>query len=163
MPVAAALVRCANVNEGRKSMSVIESVREFILGCPFLAEGKLNVNHLGAEPPEYVILRVETDEILKKYSDGGTLKQFDFIFGSRERVGGRVKDHLAIADFYERLAEWIAQKDGSGELPRLEEGKTAQAISVLAPGVMRDQTGDSARYQLRCRLIYFEGGERHGK
>lgn len=144
-------------------MSVMESVREFILDCPLLVEGKLNVDYLGFEPPEYVIQRVEADEILKKYSDGGELKQFVFIFGSRERIGGQVKEHLAIANFYEQISEWIVQKNNRGELPQLGAGKTAQSITVLTPGFMKDQAGDCARYQLRCKLIYFEGGDRDGK
>lgn len=140
------------------SDSVIGGVRDFLCACPLLAEGKLNVDYLGSEPTEYTIERVAENEVLKEYSDGGKLKQFVFLFSSREWIGRRVEEHMKTAKFYENFADWLEKKSQRGELPQLESGKTAQAIGVMSGGVLYDQSGECAKYQIRCRLIYFEEG-----
>lgn len=140
-------------------MSMMENVRKFICGCPHLREGKLNVDYLGAEPTEYTVRRVAADEVLKQYADGGKLKKLVFTFHSREWMGRTVADQLQLAEFYEQFGDWIAEKNDMGELPELGERKIAQSIRVTKAGALQDQAGDSAKYQMECTLIYFEGGE----
>lgn len=140
-------------------MSMMETVREFICQCPFLKNGLLNVNYLGPYPTEYVIERVAADEVLKEYSDSGKLKQFVFSFASREWIGKNVEENQKIVQFYENFAGWLDEMSAAGRLPVLGEGKTAQSIGAISAGAMSNLSGDSAKYQIRCRLIYYEGGD----
>lgn len=68
-------------------MSIIESIRTFIRTCPLLKDGRLNVDYLGNKPTEYTIDGVPTSTVIKRYTDGAALKQYAFIFGSREYYG----------------------------------------------------------------------------
>lgn len=141
------------------SDSVIAGVREFICACPLLADGKVNVDYLGAEPTEYAIERVSGDETLKEYCDGGKLKQFVFLFSSREWIGRRVEDHLKISEFYENFAQWLQEMSRAGTLPQIGAGKSPQTIGAVSSGSLYDQAGECAKFQIRCRLVYFEQGE----
>ena len=141
------------------STSLIAGVRDFLCSCPLLSDGKLNVDFLGPEPTEYAIERVAGDEVLKRYSDGGRLKQFVFLFSSREWIGRRVEQHLKLAEFYERFSEWLEEMSRKGTLPQIGESRVAQSIGAVSGGILYDQTGECAKYQIRCRLVYFEPGD----
>lgn len=139
-------------------MSIIESIRSYLCGCPHLKDGKLNVDYLGAEPTEYVVESIPSSGVLKEYTDGGKLRQYLFVFGSREYYSGEVCKQLENSGFYEDFASWIEAQNEAGNLPELSGGRQAQKIEVVSTGYMLDATEKNARYQIQCRLIYYEGG-----
>lgn len=137
-------------------MTIIEAIREYMARCPLLRDGILNVEYLGAKPTEYVIESVPTPGIVRKYADGSALKEYLFLFASREYFGGEVLYNLENSGFYERLADWIREQNKKRALPQLASGKTAQEISVVSSGYLFDSTEESARYQIQLRLLYYE-------
>lgn len=137
-------------------MSIIESIRTFICTCPFLKDGVINVDYLGDTPTEYTVDGVPTTTTVKKYTDGGELKQYTFYFGSREYYGEDTLKNIENSKFYEDFAQWLKDKTDKKELPVLSTGKTAQKIEALSTGYMFDNSGGNARYQIQARLIYFE-------
>ncbi len=137
-------------------MTIIEAIRKYMAACPVLRDGLLNVEYLGAEPTEYVIESVPTSGVVRQYADGGCLKEYLFLFASREYFGTDVLRNIGNSGFYERLADWISEQDKKGELPQLGEGKAAQRISVVSSGYLFDATETSARYQIQLRLLYYE-------
>lgn len=143
-------------------MSIIKSVRDFFCGCPHLVKGRFNVDYLGSEPTEYSIRRISGDEILKRYADGGALKKFVFAFSSRTKTG-TVSDNIETADLYEKISDWIADKNDAGILPALPDGKVAQSIRVSKAAALEDMVDDCVKYSMECTLIYFEGGYTNGK
>lgn len=139
-------------------MSIIESIRSYICTCPHLKDGKLNVDYLGAEPTEYVVESVPSSGVLKEYADGGKLRQYVFVFGSREYYSDKVHRQLENSGFYEDFASWIEGQNEAGSLPELSGGLEAQKLEVVSTGYLLDATEKNARYQIQCRLIYYEGG-----
>ena len=139
-------------------MSIIESIRNFICGCPYLKEGRLNVDYLGADPTKYTVDSVPSSGILKEYTDGGKLRQYLFVFASREYYSDKVREQLENSGFYEDFARWIEQQNEAGHLPELSDGMVPQRIEVVSTGYLMDATEKNARYQIQCRLIYYEGG-----
>lgn len=139
-------------------MSIIESVRTFICTCPFLKDGAINVDYLGDRPTEYTIDGVPTADTVKRYADGGKLKQFTFVFGSREYYGEDTLKNIENSSFYEDFAAWLENQTNLGILPVLAVGKRAQKIEALSTGYMFDGAAGNARYQIQCRLTYYEGG-----
>lgn len=137
-------------------MSIIESLYDFLRGCPLLKDGFFGVDFLGEEPTEYVVESMPTTDIVKQYADGSALKQYLFIFGSREFYGSDALKNLANSQFYERFASWLKSQSDNGLLPVLEDGKAAQKIEALSTGYVFDGNGTNARYQIQCRLLYFE-------
>lgn len=140
-------------------MMIMEAIRSFIAGCPLLRDGYLHVDYLGADPTEYVIESTPADGVIKQYADGGALKQFVFVFGSREYYGADVIGNLANSAFYEQFAAWLEDQNKTGNLPELGEGKTVQKIETTTTGYLLYGDANTARYQIQCRLIYFEGGK----
>ncbi len=137
-------------------MSNTEAIRDFMCTCPYLKRGRLNIEYLGAEPREYVIERLPSEEVVRRYADGGELRRFDFAFGSREWIAKGVDEQLEIAHFYENVAKWLEEKTKQGELPDLGKGLIAQSIRTLSPGSKKDHAGDTAKYQMKCSLIYLK-------
>lgn len=74
---------------------IIDSIRKFIRTCPYLQEFdgavKVNVDYLGEESTAYSIEETPCEPIIKKYVDGSSIRQFEFIFCSRESYKSEAK------------------------------------------------------------------------
>lgn len=137
---------------------IIEAIRTFICGCPFLKDGVLNVDYLGIAATEYSIDGVPTTTIIKKYADGGTINQYTFTFASREYYGEDTMKNIANSGFYEKFAGWLKTQSDARILPALDNDKMAQEIEAITSGYVFDGGVGTARYQVQCRLTYYEGG-----
>lgn len=136
---------------------IIDKVRDFIAKCPLLDEfARLNVDYLGPNATEYTIDSVPTDEILKKYVDGGTLKQYIFVFASREYYGPDVLQNIENSGFYEKFSDWLEEKTEEGDFPLLEGNKSANSIEAISSGYLLSATEDTGSYQIQIRLTYYE-------
>jgi len=136
---------------------IIDSIRKYFLKYPLLDElARLNVDYLGVEPVEYTIDSQPTTPVIKRYTDGGALKQYTFVFGSREYYGPDVLQNIENSGFFERFAAWVEEQSKQGNLPELENGKKAISMEVLTSGYLFRANEDNARYQIQCRLIYYE-------
>lgn len=140
-------------------MSVIRAVYDYFKSCPLLdGEGRVRVNFLGDRPVEYVIEEIPAEPIVKRYVDGSSIRQFRFLFGSREGYDKDAMQNMLASDFYENLSEWLEQQTRMGNLPVLEEGMESQKMEAVTTGYAfeADQQAKHARYQIQCRLIYFK-------
>lgn len=134
--------------------TISESVLNYFLTCPLLSEGRLNLDYLGADTVEYVVENVPCDPILTQYTDGGTLRQFLFLFGSREAYGADTLQNIANSRFYEQLAQWLETNSDHRILPALPSPLEAQRLEVISSGYVMEDDTDNARYQMQCRLVY---------
>lgn len=141
-------------------MTIIESIREFIKKCPYLEEFegtvKIGVDYLEKESTTYSIEKVPSNPILKKFIDGTSKRQAQFIFASRESYGQDVFNNLDNINFYENFANWIEEMNSKGEFPSLDNGKEAEKIEVTSNGYAFKTDIDKAQYQIQMRLIYIE-------
>lgn len=136
---------------------IIDKIREYFLKCPLIDElARINVDYLGVDPVEYTIDSVPSETIIKQYVDGGTLKQYVFVFGSREYYGSDTLQNIENSGFYEKFSEWIENQSDIGNLPLLEEKKRPFKIEVLTSGYLFDTSEENARYQIQMRLVYYE-------
>lgn len=138
-------------------MSIIENIREFISGCPLLKNGVLlNVDRLGDTEIEYTIDGEITNPILRQYVDGSSLRQFNFIFASREKYGSDTLQNIANSGFYEDFADWIENQSNSGNLPILDKYRIPQYIEVQSGGYVFDTDDSTARYQIQLNFVYYQ-------
>lgn len=136
---------------------IIDSIRTYFLDCPLLENfAKLNVDFLGIDPTEYTIDSQPTSPVIKRYADGGTLKQYIFVFGSREYYGSDTLQNLENSGFYEQFSNWVEQQSNMGNLPKLSGNRRPLFMEVLTTGYLFDASEDNARYQIQCRLVYYE-------
>ncbi|HJB19816.1 MAG TPA: hypothetical protein H9782_11275 [Candidatus Bariatricus faecipullorum] len=135
-----------------ESKPIIESIRDYILSCPFLKDGKVNVDYLPDEMA-YSIDPVGGDPVYKQYTDGTCLKQFQFSLLSKEAYDGDARTGIANSGFYQFFEEWIERNNMNDIFPKLE-GHTAARVDVLQSGYLFSTEADLGRYQIICRLIY---------
>lgn len=131
---------------------IIESIRDYILTCPFLKDGKVNIDYLPDEMA-YSIDPIGGDPIYKKYTDGTCIKQFQFALTSKEAYDGDARTGIANSGFYQFFEEWIEENTREDIFPELE-GYTPIRMDVLTGGYLFSAEADLGRYQIQCRLIY---------
>lgn len=139
-------------------MSLLENVRAFICGCPCLKDGKFNVDYLGDRQREYTIDVVPTNPVVKRYVNGDSLRQFVFMFASREPYGADVLQNLENNGFYEQFAGWLEEQVRNNHFPKLDGGRQVQNMEALTYGYLFDGRDKNARYQIQCRLLYLQRG-----
>lgn len=135
---------------------IIECVRSYILDFPELKNGCFLVDFLGNQPVEYVVETVPCDPIFKKYTDGSCMKQFLFVFASREFYSEDVSRCLENNMFYEHFEDWITERNFSGILPNLDDKRCPVSVEVLTRAYAFDADTNTARYQIQLRLLYEE-------
>ena len=135
---------------------VFESIRDYILDFPELSEGScLLIDYLGNRAIEYTVEAIPCDPVYKKYVDGGKIKQFLFVFASREYFNADINLCIENLHFYEKFEEWIENNNDTGVLPDLD-GKTSINLEVLTRGYVLSADEETARYQIQLRLLYEE-------
>ena len=136
-------------------MTVMESVRAWLRTYPGLS-GRLDVDFLDEAADTYSVDTIPSEEVVKRYFDGSTVKQFLFAVSSRRAYDQNIEQNLSNLEFFEGLTAWVEQKAHARELPELDGNRTAQKISVTSTAYPFIVTEDGkARYQLQMRLEYF--------
>lgn len=137
-------------------MSIINSVRDYIMKFPQLKDGYLLVDFLNNEAVAYDIEPVPSTPIYKQYTDGSSIKQLIFIFASRETYSADVNQCIENLSFYENFENWIYNNNENGIYPILDSGKQSISIEVLTSGYAFSAESNTARYQVQLRLLYEE-------
>jgi len=132
---------------------IIECIRDYVMTFPELKDGCLMVDYLSDTAIEYTVEAVPCDRIFRKYTDGGAVKQFLFIFASREFYNADVNQCIENLAFYEQFENWIESRNLDGIYPDLD-GRTPVSLDVLTSGYSFDADPDTARYQIQLRLLY---------
>lgn len=135
-------------------MAVIESVRKWLKTYPAL-DGRLDVDFLGEDADTYSIDTIPCEEIIKRYRDGSTIKQFQFAVSSRRYYEQNIKTNTSNLQFFESLTAWIEEQSKKRNLPKMDGNKTAQKIVVTSTAYPFIVSEDGkARYQIQMRLEY---------
>ena len=138
-------------------MKIIESVKNFILTCPCLAElSAVNVDFLPDSPDTYSIEEVPVKSVLQTYLDGSSERQYVFVFASRFYYSDETRNNIENSGFYEDFSDWLDEQTKLGKFPVMRDGLTPSKIEAMSSGYLFDVAGDlsNARYQIQCRLIY---------
>ena len=94
---------------------IIDAIRNYIrqFECldAFNDAIRVNVNYLEDNPDTYSIEETPCEPILKKYVDGSSKRQYQFVFSSREPYGADVLQNIDNSGFYERFADEVETKD----------------------------------------------------
>jgi len=137
--------------------SIIESVREYFLKCPYLEDDvRLSVDFLGDHPLEYGIYTEPISPTIKKYVDGDELKQFAFIFTTRNHMSGDLVTQLENSAFFDDLIEWIQEQNYMKVFPKLEGDRYPTKLEIVTNGYLSSADTGSSQYQIQMRLVYME-------
>lgn len=139
---------------------IISSLRNYIRTCPHLDTFnnaiKVNVNYLEPNTDTYSIEEVPINPIVKKYVNGDSIRQYAFIFTSREPYGADVLQNIDNSGFYEKFADWIERQNDSEILPVLDGNLEPLSIEVTSTGYAFAVSEDTAQYQIQLRLKYLK-------
>ena len=133
--------------------NLIDSIRAFILTCPLLQDGRVNVDYVGEEMG-YSIDPLTCDPNIQKYTDGGAKKQFQFAFTSQEEYDQDARINIENSGFFQAFDEWLEEQSFNGNFPGLDDGKIPISLETLNSGYLYDVNGINAKYRIECRLIY---------
>lgn len=137
-------------------MTVMECLQKWFKTYAGLS-GRLDVDFLDEEADAYSIDTIPCEEIIKRYKDGSTVKQFQFAVSSRRFYEQNITQNLSNLQFFEDLTSWVEGKARKRELPSMDKGRTAQKIVVTStayPFVVSED--GKARYQIQMRLEYIQ-------
>lgn len=139
---------------------IIKALRNYIRTCPHLDTFnnaiKVNVNYLEADTDTYSIEEVPINPIVKKYVNGDSIRQYAFIFTSREPYGADVFQNIDNSGFYEKFADWVETQDDNEILPLLDNGLEPLSVEVTSTGYAFAVTDDTAQFQIQLRLKYLK-------
>ena len=138
-------------------MKIVEAIHDYISKCPYIKEFEVNVNYLEAKYDSYMIEETPGEPILRRYIDGTTLRQIEFVFASREVYTSDILSNIDNSSFYEDFSNWIETNNINGVFPDLEEGLEATKIKVTSNAYCVEADEDNARYQINLRLEYMKG------
>mgnify|MGYP000932155135 FL=1 len=85
--------------------TIIQALRDYFLSCSLMGDSKINVDFLPGKGLEYSIDTTPATEIIKKYINGDTKRQYLFVIRSINDYGSDVLQNIANSGFYERLSD----------------------------------------------------------
>lgn len=132
---------------------MVDKIREYFLENVTLTKEFDNIlaDFLGDDATSYSIEPIPVEPKLKSYSDGGSLNQYVFQFGSREFYDNSVAQNINNLGFYERFQEEIETNNKNGVLPDI---KGIQSIECLNNGTIQDVQSGTAKYVIQMRITY---------
>ena len=133
---------------------MISKLRQYFFDLGIIDENcNINVDFLSNKPIEYVIEPIPAEPIVKQYSDGSTIRQFVFQFGSREYYGADVIQNMRNTEFYEDFSALIEDNNKKGVLPKIDG---IQSIECLNNGTINEDNTDNAKYVIQMRITYYK-------
>lgn len=136
------------------SSTIIRAVRKWLANFEGFSGSKLNVDFLPPEAGEFSIDVIPVNSVIKRYLDGSSVRQFDFVIAMRAFWGEDVRCQMDNIGFFEWLGDWLERKSRAGDLPELGEGRSCRRVEVNSSGYVFAPETEYARYQMQCRLVY---------
>ena len=140
--------------------SIAAALKAYFLRCPLLGDHPLGVNWLPDHGVAFSIDTTPASQILRRYMSGSSLRQYLFVLRSVQDYGPDDLRNLANSALYEDLAAWMEAQTKARDFPDLGPGRDVQLIEAQSTGYLFTVSPDAGRYQLPCRLVYFEKGAR---
>lgn len=140
--------------------SIAQALRQYFLTCPLLEQYRVGVDWLPDHGVAFSIDAAPTSQIIQRYIGGGSIRQYLFVLRSVQYYGPDILQNLANSALYEQLAAWMEEQTRAQNFPDLGGGRTVQAIEAQSPGYLLTASSDAGQYQIQCRLVYRQKGQR---
>lgn len=136
--------------------TIIQSLWDYFRTCPLMQGSKINIDYLPDTPLEFSIDTTPATEIVKRYVDGSSIRQYLFVLRSVNDYGPDILQNIANSGFFETLSEWMEQRTLDGNLPVLPAGKMSQRVEAQSTCYLMSEHAKTGKYQIQCRLQYFQ-------
>lgn len=140
--------------------SIAKALHTYLLTCPLLGDHPLGVDWLPDKSVAFSIDTTPASQIIQRYYSGSSLRQYQFVLRSISDYGPDTAQNIANSTLYEQLAGWMEEQTRKRNFPDLGPGRTVQRIEAQSTGYLMTAAPDVGRYQIQCRMIYYEKGTR---
>lgn len=131
--------------------SKMELIKEFIETCPYLKNGKVNVDYIKDKPQSYSIDETPVNPVLQNYADGGRQIQIQFDFSVQANFS--VLENIKNSKFCDDFTNWIYEQDKIGNLPKINN---ICWIKCTGRGTILQTTETTAIYVIPMQVVYEE-------
>lgn len=131
--------------------SKMEIIKEFIETCPYLENGKVNLDFIDSDPQSYSLDETPVDPVLNKFRDGGRRLQIQFDFSIQANFS--VLENIKNSKFCDNFTKWIYIQDRDGNLPEIDN---ICWIKCLGRGTITQTTDTTAIYSIPMQVAYDE-------
>lgn len=133
--------------------SKMELIKEFIETCPYLSNGKIDVDYLKGDINSYAIVQAPTTPVLTKYKGGGSIRQIAFDFVVQAPISSKNIENLVNSKFGEDFINWIEEQDDNRNLPKIPN---VQHIQCTSPSYILQRTNTQATYIIQMNCTYYQ-------
>ena len=143
----------------------INALRAWLKTCPLIAEEQeatgaaFRIAGLEEESTAFSIEDSPGDPIITEYISGWEMAK-NYLFLSRREYSEVDAVSIQNSGFFEQLAAWLEQQTRLRRFPALGPGRVAQKIEAQSTGYLFTASPDTGKYQIQCRLVYLQKGER---
>ena len=135
-------------------MSKMETIKEWIEQCPYLNNGKLNVDYLGDKVYSYSIDKTPNQPRIEKFVDGfGGKYQITFDFTIQLPLSPAIIDNLTNSQFGEDFIEWVETQNRLRNLPEIDG---AFSIECTSPNYVLQKKETQAIYIIQMNFTYYK-------
>lgn len=131
--------------------SKIELIRDFIQLCPYLKNGKANVDYIKDKAQSYSIDETASTTLSTQFVDGGTRNQILFDFSIQANFS--VLENIKNSKFCDDFTNWIKEQDEIGNLPQIDG---ICWIRCTGRGTILQTTETTAIYVIPMQVVYDE-------
>ena len=131
--------------------SKMEIIKEFIETCPYLENGKVNLDFIDSDPQSYSLDETPVDPVLNKFRDGGRRLQIQFDFSIQANFS--VLENIKNSKFCDDFTSWIYEQNKKGNLPKIDN---ICWIRCTGRGTILQTTEKTAIYVIPMQVVYDE-------
>lgn len=136
-----------------QSKSILESVKDFVETCPYLADIDLHIDQTDEQPVSYSI---QTSGLIKLSEDvcGNQNWQYNALLQSREYTADDLS-RLNASKFTENFIFWTEEQNMQRSFPKLGEDRIVTHMSA-DNGILLalDEDGDRGIYQIQLHIFF---------
>ena len=131
--------------------SKMELIGEFIETCPYLEDGKVNLDFIDSDPQSYSVDETVVDPVLNYFRDGGRRLQIQFDFSIQANFSD--VENIKNSKFCDNFTKWIYKQNEKGNLPKIEG---IDWIKCLGRGTITRSSDTTAIYSIPIQVAYIE-------
>ena len=131
--------------------SKMELIKEFIETCPYLKNGKVNLDFIDSDTQSYSLDETPVDPVLVNFKDGGKRLQIQFDFSIQANFS--VLENIKNSKFCDDFTAWIKEQDKIGNLPKIDG---ICWIKCTGRGTIIQTTETTAIYVIPMQVVYDE-------
>nr|WP_302661505.1 chloramphenicol resistance protein [uncultured Clostridium sp.] len=137
---------------------MIDAIRDYLLTYDYFEKNEsfINVNFLDVDIGSFSLDPIPTKPIVKRYIDGGAIKQFEFALTSKKSYSEDYLKNIENCGFYLDFENWIEENNYLGIFPKLKNGMEARELSITTNGILINNETAECIYEITLKLKYYQ-------